>query len=409
MEAFLEDNSRTDSTVDNDDTSTFLKEESVDSPRSEASQHRSECDSLVEICSLCPVPSVAKEGLLELKPSNSYLSFIPFSRKRFVAVRDGCLEVWMTKKGYSKDSSNQKVISLRDLKDMDQQGKELTLKFVNRKPAIWKPKKRLLKLVAESASDADDWFEAIEFVLRSMSLPINYSLCETPIFQPDILQDFQRLVDHCFLSKGTRDRKGQTLPKNLKVLRVVRVQNSTLLREYRERQRQIAGQLKDTDRQRSRGILTPGVRTSLLDPPLQTLPQLDESTIERWLFHGTNPRGLEGIAKSNFDLGRAGSGAGGMYGKGIYCAGCSSKADEYTEEDASGVRGLLLCRATLGKILPSYAMSPNVSELQNKKINHGCHTILGDRWVAAGTYREYVFDKKEQLYPEFIIHYKREH
>merc|ERR1711879_1127795 len=89
--------------------------------------------------------------------------------------------------------------------------------------------------------------------------------------------------------------------------------------------------------------------------------QLEDEPIERWLFHGTNPRALEGIAKSNFDLSRAGSGAGGMYGAGIYCAECSSKADEYSEQDAGGVRGLLLCRAVLGNILYDCAKAPNVT------------------------------------------------
>merc|ERR1712203_681692 len=98
-------------------------------------------------------------------------------------------------------------------------------------------------LYAESEADAGDWFEAIEFVLRTMSMPINYSICEAPV-RPDILQDFQRLMDHCFMSKSTRDRKGQNLPKRLKVVRVVKVQNSTLLREYNKMQSQLLVSLK---------------------------------------------------------------------------------------------------------------------------------------------------------------------
>merc|ERR1711879_989297 len=137
--------------------------------------------------------------------------------------------------------------------------------------------------------------------------------------------------------------------------------------------------------------------------------QLEDEPIERWLFHGTNPGSLEGISKSNFDMSRAGSGAGGMYGAGIYCAECSSKADEYTTEDGSGVRGLLLCRALLGNIIYDSEKFPDVSALQDMKRTQGCNTILGDRWTAAGTYREYVFSQKEQLYPEFIIYYHREY
>jgi hypothetical protein len=396
-------------TSDDDGDSTCLQK-SIDSPRSEASKRSWGCDSLVEICSLCPVPSVAKSGTLELKPNRSYLSILPRSRKRFCVVREGCLEVWLTEKDHDKDSSNREVMPLRELKDMDQHGNRLFIKFLHPKPTSQtKTQERFIELCAENESDAGDWFESIEFVLRSMSVPINYSLCETPVFQPDILQDFQRLVDFCFVSKVTRDRKGANLPTRLKVVKVVKVQNSTLLREYKHMRCQIADELKDTDRQKSLDMLSPDVRTSLLNPPLQTLPQLDDATIERWLFHGTNPRGLEGIAKSNFDLSRAGSGAGRMYGTGIYCAGCSSKADEYTQADADGLRGLLLCRATLGKVLYTAAVNPNVSQLEEQKKQQQCHTILGDRWTAAGTYREFVFGQKEQLYPEFIIYYQREH
>merc|ERR1712228_1156895 len=101
---------------------------------------------------------------------------------------------------------------------MDQCSNVLTLNFRMAK-GEWTA--RSIELSAETESDAGDWFEAIEFVLRSMSMPINYSLCETPVFRPDLLQEFQRLVDHCFASKSTRDRKGGALPKRLKVVRVV--------------------------------------------------------------------------------------------------------------------------------------------------------------------------------------------
>merc|ERR1719486_470058 len=141
--------------MDGDEVSTSLdastttndEAESVDSPRSQASHRSWGCDSVVEICSICPVPSVAKEGVLE---------------------------VWPSQKDYANESSSEETIPLRELKDMEQDDKALILKFLKRKKPV--------ELRAESASDAVDWFEAIEFVLRSMSMPINYSLCETPVF-----------------------------------------------------------------------------------------------------------------------------------------------------------------------------------------------------------------------------------
>jgi hypothetical protein len=240
-----------------------------------------------------------------------------------------------------------------------------------------------------------------------MSMQIKYSLETTDIFQPAVLQEFQRLVDHCFIPKGTRDRRGGDVPEGLRVMKVVRVQNRTLLDAYHANQNQIAHALTERDRQESHQVLTPDVRTSLLDKPPAHLPQLDNRVFERWVFHGTTPQGLEGITNSSFDLNRAGAHRGLLYGPGFYCAECCSKADEYSLQDDNGIRGILLCRASLGKILSTQEAKPDVKLLQDLKQNNNYHTILGDRWRAAGTYREFIFNDKSQVYPEFIIYYRR--
>jgi hypothetical protein len=358
-----------------------------------------ECDSLVELCSLAPVPPVAKTGTLEHIQQARWL--FASNKTKFFSLQDGTLHTWSSKKGFANACPSEKEFDLRDLKDMDQDGKLLTLKF--------SPKSGLkrLELQAVSDSEAGDWFDAVEASLRSMSMPIRFSLHTTDIFQPTVLQEFQRLVDHCFISKYTRDRKGGTIPKSLQLVRVVRVQNSTLLREYHARRDQIIDDLSDDDCRKSKEILTPDVRTGVLNQPLTVLPQLEDNAIERWVFHGTTPEGLEGITTASFDLKRAGTAAGSLYGAGIYCAGCSSKADEYTREDKNGIRGLLLCRASLGKILCTCELNPNIANLQNEKETRKCHTILGDRWRAAGTFREFVFSDNSQLYPEFILYYQR--
>jgi len=321
-EVSIEDPWRLTKHVKSDDVSTSLGDGS-DTPRSQDSTRSWGCNSLVELCSLCPVPAVAKAGVLEIKRT------FPFTRssKRFLVVRYGFLEVWLNEKKYANDSSKEEIVSLRDLKDMDQHRNSIILKFLQHASRIGRGMRRekILQLRADSESDAIEWFVAIEYVLKSMSMPIDYSLCEMPVFQSSILQDFQRLINHCFFPKNTRDRRGQILPKGLKVMKVVRVQNSTLHRMNSDMHRQMQEQLKDSDRQQAYDILSPDVRTSLLDPPLPTLPQLNDDTIERWLFHGTTIRSLNSIAESNFDLSRAGSGAGTMYGEGIYCADCCSK------------------------------------------------------------------------------------
>merc|ERR1712087_512165 len=138
-----------------------------------------------------------------------------------------------------------------------------------------------------------------------MSMQIKYSLETTDIFQPTVLKEFQNFVDHCFIPKCTRDRRDGVVPNGLQVTKVVRVQNSTLLNAYHAKQDLIAHTLNEQDRHESREALTPDVRTSLLDTPPADLPQLDGNVFERWVFHGTTPEGLEGIANSSFDLSRA--------------------------------------------------------------------------------------------------------
>jgi hypothetical protein len=428
----------------NDSDEGCIFDESVDSLGSVVSQRSCGSYSLVEICSQPLVPSAAKynkTGVLRVKQRSIFHDGKTLSgrqrssfhektifrdidvsdlgdrlEERFVAVRAGCLEVWTI----NADPSCSCRCSLQDLIEINYKVEEnykvnswqvLTLKFLHPESARSQAKETFILLKATTQSEAKDWFEVIEFVRRTRTLPINDSFCSNPVQLAtcgNIWQDFQRLVDHCFMAVTTRDRKGQNTPKRLRVVSVVKVHNSMLVREYNRMQCKVAGELKDDDFKKSYDAITPDVRTSLLDPPAQTLPQLNDNTLERWLFHGTSPLSLEGIAKYNFDMSRAGSGAGELYGKGIYCAECSSKADEYTQEDKNGVRGLLLCRAMLGKILYSSAKSPDVCQLQYAKKAQGCHTILGDRVTAVGTYREFVFGQQEQLFPEFIIYYQRE-
>lgn len=149
-------------------------------------------------------------------------------------------------------------------------------------------------------------------------------------------------------------------------------------------------------------MLDPDVRTSLVD--ISVLPQLEEDVLERWLFHGTTSTALESITNSDFDIERSGSHAGTLYGKGIACAGCSSKAVEYTEPNKDGLRGLLLCRATLGKLHCIDCLYSSPAELRPAS---GHDTILGDRWKAAGTFREFVLSNSNQVYPEYSLYCKR--
>lgn len=185
-------------------------------------------------------------------------------------------------------------------------------------------------------------------------------------------------------------------------MNIERVQNSHKWDRYQRQRDLIRTRLTNQDRQNAYDKLDPDVRTSLVD--ISVLPHLEEDVLERWLFHGTTSTALESITNSGFDNERSGSHAGTLYGKGIYCAGCSSKADEYTEPNKDGLRGILLCRATLGKLHYVDDLRPTPSQLRPAA---GHDTILGDRWNAAGTFREFVLSNSDQVYPEYILYYRR--
>ena len=121
----------------------------------------------------------------------------------------------------------------------------------------------------------------------------------------------------------------------------------------------------------------------------------------------------EAITQEDFRLSMAGSNAGTLFGRGIYLAECVSKSDEYTEEEA-GVRTILICRATLGRVLYTDAQRPNVGDLEQRcgyeqAPGKGQYdSVLGDREKCSGTYREFIVYDDDFVYPDFIVKYRRE-
>merc|ERR1711920_264940 len=57
---------------------------------------------------------------------------------------------------------------------------------------------------------------------------------------------------------------------------------------------------------------------------------------ETFVFHGTTAAAAESIVAHDFRLSLAGTGAGTLYGRGLYLAQNPSKSDEYCTPDANG-------------------------------------------------------------------------
>jgi len=206
---------------------------------------------------------------------------------------------------------------------------------------------------------------------------------------------------------STRDRTGPQ-PKNFHLAQAFRIEDSHLWLRY-------------ADYQSSLGQCVPFASCCGPGGPPRTaavrgLPTLNPAVNEAYLFHGTSPEAASGIIHSGFRIDLAGSATSAAFGRGGYFAEASSKSDEYAKcgtDKLSDLYALLLCRVSLGRTIrveKFYTDDASVRSLFDDDIlvhNH-YQSLLGDREAVKGTYREFVVFKQEQVYPEFIILYRRE-
>eukprot|EP00747_Dinoflagellata_sp_TGD_P122417 gnl/TRDRNA2_/TRDRNA2_173623_c0_seq1.p1 gnl/TRDRNA2_/TRDRNA2_173623_c0~~gnl/TRDRNA2_/TRDRNA2_173623_c0_seq1.p1 ORF type:complete len:187 (+),score=19.97 gnl/TRDRNA2_/TRDRNA2_173623_c0_seq1:744-1304(+) len=135
--------------------------------------------------------------------------------------------------------------------------------------------------------------------------------------------------------------------------------------------------------------------------------ELDSTANSAWLFHGTNDQAAASISRGDFRIDKAGSNAGTLYGKGIYLAESCSKSDEYTTPNGERLRCILLCRVMLGNVNYSDEAQPDVNQLVLSCVHGEFHSVLGDREKIHGTFREFIVYDHEQVYPEYILWYRR--
>lgn len=216
--------------------------------------------------------------------------------------------------------------------------------------------------------------------------------------------NLQKLLDDTFVKKYTRDRKGANVPNRLVLVGGTIVQNAQNWMEYTSRRKEISNELKSDPLQANERF----VATTAQSNVVAALPKLHSDVQEAWLWHGTSAKGAEGITSEDFRLNLAGSAAGTLYGRGIYLAEACSKSDEYTE-DEKGERFLLLCRATMGRIRYVDAVKPDTKDLENSCLAGKFHMVLGDREKSRGTYREFICYDDDQVYPAYIIKYRRQY
>mmetsp|Transcript_37054 Transcript_37054/g.104028 ORF Transcript_37054/g.104028 Transcript_37054/m.104028 type:complete len:547 (+) Transcript_37054:1-1641(+) len=236
---------------------------------------------------------------------------------------------------------------------------------------------------------------------------------------------FQKLFDDTNLGILTRDRGardksglGAKMPRAFQVTSVQMVMNAESWDSYSQRLDQV---LKDCRRfpgaapiTRERwgemsGELIPA-RSSAQILQAAHQPACNSEANEFLLLHGTKPEAAASIAENHFDMAFACKT--GMFGAGLYFGESSSKCDEYAQPREDGVYAMILCRVILGRINYCAEKDPTTNP-GRKALEQSCtpaggyHSVLGDRKKARGTYREFIVYDHYQVYPLFIVWYKR--
>lgn len=220
-----------------------------------------------------------------------------------------------------------------------------------------------------------------------------------------VLKQIQKLFDQTWGNAVTRDRKGGGLPRGLRAISAHRVEDRAMWLSYARSKRRVR-----RERQGKVGRI-PAVKTLVRDPSSRfSEAGLDMDINEYYLFHGTSPEGALGISSEGFRMDLSGSNAGSMFGKGAYFAECCSKGDEYAHEGSGiyrGIYAMLICRVTCGEM---FRMLQRDDDAVNTALRSGaCDAVLGDREASVGTYREFVVFRRRQIYPEYVVLYKRVH
>jgi hypothetical protein len=246
---------------------------------------------------------------------------------------------------------------------------------------------------------------------RKLKMPPYWSIPEVKTFQKiqemtpcdqDESGALTEILDSTFRRVLTRDRvyeyqasTSEEMPFRLELVHAFRSENLHLALKYEERYAKYRGKTPLVVKTREGGIAA-GVNSRLRDG-------------EGLLFHGTNPSSAISILKSGFRLNHAGKSTGTMFGYGIYLAECSSKSDEYAMDDGAntypGLRALLVCRCLVGNPYIVHKAGDYIGEA--KAAGNDC--VLGDRETVVNTYREYVLFDESQVYPEYVIIYKRQY
>ena len=129
------------------------------------------------------------------------------------------------------------------------------------------------------------------------------------------------------------------------------------------------------------------------------------------LFHGT--AAANSIASAGFDVRYAFArrGAGAAFGRGVYFAESSSKADQYVQAGSDGRLCMFLSRVCLGRcalvsrLRGAAPFLPEVKGASTPEVPVYYDSILAD--VEGMRFREIVVGRDASAYPELMVEYER--
>lgn len=208
----------------------------------------------------------------------------------------------------------------------------------------------------------------------------------------------QAIFDSTFKRVLTRDRKPddeapetEEMPYRLQIVQIFRSEHAGLYHRLHNKRAEVRRPFQ--------------VKTAQPDTKLNRQLARGES----YLFHGTNPSAAMSILRTGFILEHAGSTTGMMYGAGVYCAECTSKADEYSHDDGGNtypsLHAILVNRCFVGVPLIVNQAGPHTDSAAAE----GKNCVVGDRETKVGTYREFIFFDGHQVYPEYTVIYRRQY